>query len=165
MQCKCYFSNEQKWFPESSFEMGSKTNVYVMSWSAKLLSFTAQTETMCVWVSLTHLRNIVQCLKKKKHCLLVSVTAHFFFFGNPISDLLFGWSRIELYKHSAEYLKYLMHFNHSHGWLCFNVFQQSNAWWKLKTIVHCPLVASQRRRLPWVQLAGHKGIRKKCCTF
>ncbi|XDV43377.1 hypothetical protein PO909_011865 [Leuciscus waleckii] len=34
---------------------------------------------------------------------------------------------------------------------------QSNAWWKLKTIVHCPLVATQRRRLSWVQLAGHKG--------
>ncbi|XP_077096014.1 inositol-trisphosphate 3-kinase A isoform X4 [Siphateles boraxobius] len=34
--------------------------------------------------------------------------------------------------------------------------EQSNAWWKLKTIVHCPLVASQRRRLSWVQLAGHK---------
>ncbi|KAK7153149.1 hypothetical protein R3I93_011145 [Phoxinus phoxinus] len=35
--------------------------------------------------------------------------------------------------------------------------EQSNAWWKLKTIVHCPLVATQRRRLSWVQLAGHKG--------
>ncbi|KAJ8399490.1 hypothetical protein AAFF_G00412020 [Aldrovandia affinis] len=30
-------------------------------------------------------------------------------------------------------------------------------WWKLKTIVHWPFVASQRRRLSWVQLAGHKG--------
>ncbi|XP_051578495.1 inositol-trisphosphate 3-kinase A-like [Myxocyprinus asiaticus] len=35
--------------------------------------------------------------------------------------------------------------------------EQNNAWWKLKTIVHCPLVASQRKRLSWVQLAGHKG--------
>lgn len=35
--------------------------------------------------------------------------------------------------------------------------EQTNAWWKLKTIVKCPLVASQRRRLSWVQLAGHKG--------
>ncbi|KAG1972520.1 inositol-trisphosphate 3-kinase B [Pimephales promelas] len=35
--------------------------------------------------------------------------------------------------------------------------EQTNAWWKLKTIVHCPLVATQRRRLSWVQLAGHKG--------
>ncbi|XP_059375103.1 inositol-trisphosphate 3-kinase A-like [Carassius carassius] len=35
--------------------------------------------------------------------------------------------------------------------------EQSNAWWKLKTIVSCPLVNSQRRRLSWVQLAGHKG--------
>ncbi|XP_051502090.1 inositol-trisphosphate 3-kinase A [Myxocyprinus asiaticus] len=35
--------------------------------------------------------------------------------------------------------------------------EQTNAWWKLKTIVHCPLVASQRKRLSWVQLAGHKG--------
>lgn len=139
--------------------MGSKTNVYVMSWSAKLLSFTAQTETMCVWVSLTHLRNIVQCFKKKNTVCWFRLLVTFFFW-NPVSDLLFGWSRIELYTHSAEYLKYIMHFNHSHGWLCFNVFQQSNAWWKLKTIVHCPLVASQRRRLPWVQLAGHKGIHK-----
>ncbi|KAJ8353584.1 hypothetical protein SKAU_G00211510 [Synaphobranchus kaupii] len=30
-------------------------------------------------------------------------------------------------------------------------------WWKLKTIVHWPFVSSQRRRLSWVQLAGHKG--------
>ncbi|XP_042598461.1 inositol-trisphosphate 3-kinase A-like isoform X1 [Cyprinus carpio] len=35
--------------------------------------------------------------------------------------------------------------------------EQSNAWWKLKTIVNCPLLTSQRRRLSWVQLAGHKG--------
>ncbi|XP_016400065.1 inositol-trisphosphate 3-kinase A-like [Sinocyclocheilus rhinocerous] len=35
--------------------------------------------------------------------------------------------------------------------------EQINAWWKLKTIVSCPLVTSQRRRLSWVQLAGHKG--------
>ncbi|XP_071760343.1 inositol-trisphosphate 3-kinase A isoform X2 [Centroberyx gerrardi] len=33
----------------------------------------------------------------------------------------------------------------------------SKPWWKLKTIVHWPFVASQRRRLNWVQLAGHKG--------
>lgn len=57
----------------------------------------------------------------------------------------------------TEYLKYWMHLFYSHGWLCFNVFQQSNAWWKLKTIVNCPLLTSQRRRLSWVQLAGHKG--------
>ncbi|TRY55397.1 hypothetical protein DNTS_034415 [Danionella cerebrum] len=40
--------------------------------------------------------------------------------------------------------------------------EQTNAWWKLKTIVNCPLVASQRRRLSWVQLAGHKGSFKAC---
>lgn len=142
--------------------MGSKTNVYVMGCSAGLLSFTAPNETMCVWVSLTHLRNIVQCLKK--HCQLVSVTGHSSFLESNLR-LIVGWPRVELYINSAESLKYLMHFYHSHGWLCFNVFQQSNAWWKLKTIVHCPLVATQRRRLSWVQLAGHKGMPKKWCTF
>ncbi|XP_064193044.1 inositol-trisphosphate 3-kinase A [Anguilla rostrata] len=30
-------------------------------------------------------------------------------------------------------------------------------WWKLKTFVNWPFVPSQRRRLSWVQLAGHKG--------
>lgn len=35
--------------------------------------------------------------------------------------------------------------------------EQSKPWWRLRTIVHCPFVASQRRRLNWVQLAGHKG--------
>ncbi|KAM3871247.1 inositol-trisphosphate 3-kinase A [Diretmus argenteus] len=35
--------------------------------------------------------------------------------------------------------------------------EQCKPWWKLKTIVHWPFVASQRRRLNWVQLAGHKG--------
>lgn len=30
-------------------------------------------------------------------------------------------------------------------------------WWKLKTIVHWSFSASQRKRLNWVQLAGHKG--------
>ncbi|XP_034051032.1 inositol-trisphosphate 3-kinase A, partial [Thalassophryne amazonica] len=30
-------------------------------------------------------------------------------------------------------------------------------WWKLKTVVHWPFSASHRRRLNWVQLAGHKG--------
>ncbi|KAJ8288550.1 hypothetical protein COCON_G00012090 [Conger conger] len=34
---------------------------------------------------------------------------------------------------------------------------QTRPWWKLKTIVHWPFVTSQRRRLSWVQLAGHKG--------
>ncbi|KAG7454091.1 hypothetical protein MATL_G00263870 [Megalops atlanticus] len=34
---------------------------------------------------------------------------------------------------------------------------QNRPWWKLKTIVHWPFVASQRKRLSWVQLAGHKG--------
>ncbi|KAG9336325.1 hypothetical protein JZ751_002672 [Albula glossodonta] len=34
---------------------------------------------------------------------------------------------------------------------------QTRPWWKLKTIVHWPIVASQRKRLSWVQLAGHKG--------
>ncbi|XP_029900145.1 inositol-trisphosphate 3-kinase A [Myripristis murdjan] len=34
---------------------------------------------------------------------------------------------------------------------------ESKPWWKLKTIVHWPFAASQRRRLNWVQLAGHKG--------
>ncbi|KAK1793504.1 hypothetical protein P4O66_011873 [Electrophorus voltai] len=35
--------------------------------------------------------------------------------------------------------------------------EQARPWWKLKTVVHWPFVASQRRRLSWVQLAGHKG--------
>lgn len=35
---------------------------------------------------------------------------------------------------------------------------QSNKWWKLKTIVHWPFSATQRRKLNWVQLAGHKGM-------
>ncbi|XP_058255663.1 inositol-trisphosphate 3-kinase A isoform X2 [Hemibagrus wyckioides] len=30
-------------------------------------------------------------------------------------------------------------------------------WWMLKTVVHWQVVASQRKRLSWVQLAGHKG--------
>ncbi|XP_039597407.1 inositol-trisphosphate 3-kinase A [Polypterus senegalus] len=30
-------------------------------------------------------------------------------------------------------------------------------WWKIKTIVHCPLVVPPRKRYAWVQLAGHKG--------
>ncbi|XP_072545804.1 inositol-trisphosphate 3-kinase A [Salminus brasiliensis] len=34
---------------------------------------------------------------------------------------------------------------------------EAKPWWKLKTVVHWPLVASQRKRLSWVQLAGHKG--------
>lgn len=34
---------------------------------------------------------------------------------------------------------------------------QSKPWWKLKTIVHWPFSATQRRKLNWVQLAGHKG--------
>ncbi|XP_069008389.1 inositol-trisphosphate 3-kinase A [Embiotoca jacksoni] len=34
---------------------------------------------------------------------------------------------------------------------------ESKSWWKLKTIVHWPFSATQRRRLNWVQLAGHKG--------
>ncbi|KAL7873403.1 hypothetical protein AOLI_G00124740 [Acnodon oligacanthus] len=35
--------------------------------------------------------------------------------------------------------------------------EQAKPWWKLKTVVYWPLVASQRKRLSWVQLAGHKG--------
>ncbi|XP_056282245.1 inositol-trisphosphate 3-kinase A [Pseudoliparis swirei] len=31
------------------------------------------------------------------------------------------------------------------------------AWWKLKTIVHWPFSVTQRPKLNWVQLAGHKG--------
>ncbi|XP_076834212.1 inositol-trisphosphate 3-kinase A isoform X2 [Brachyhypopomus gauderio] len=34
---------------------------------------------------------------------------------------------------------------------------EARPWWKLKTVVHWPLVASQRKRLSWIQLAGHKG--------
>ncbi|KAM7403112.1 hypothetical protein PAMA_003840 [Pampus argenteus] len=34
---------------------------------------------------------------------------------------------------------------------------ESKPWWKLKTIVHWPFSVSQRRKLNWVQLAGHKG--------
>ncbi|XP_006786281.1 inositol-trisphosphate 3-kinase A [Neolamprologus brichardi] len=30
-------------------------------------------------------------------------------------------------------------------------------WWKLKTFVHWPFSVSQRKRINWVQLAGHKG--------
>lgn len=35
--------------------------------------------------------------------------------------------------------------------------EQIRPWWKLKTIVQCSLITSQRKRLSWVQLAGHKG--------
>ncbi|KAL2099101.1 hypothetical protein ACEWY4_005581 [Coilia grayii] len=35
--------------------------------------------------------------------------------------------------------------------------EQTKPWWKLKTIVHLPFLVSQRKRLSWVQLAGHKG--------
>ncbi|XP_071354143.1 inositol-trisphosphate 3-kinase A [Trachinotus anak] len=34
---------------------------------------------------------------------------------------------------------------------------ESKPWWKLKTIVQWPFRATQRRKLNWVQLAGHKG--------
>ncbi|XP_054469977.1 inositol-trisphosphate 3-kinase A [Anoplopoma fimbria] len=34
---------------------------------------------------------------------------------------------------------------------------ESKPWWKLKTIVHWPFSVTQRRKLNWVQLAGHKG--------
>ncbi|XP_062296142.1 inositol-trisphosphate 3-kinase A [Scomber scombrus] len=34
---------------------------------------------------------------------------------------------------------------------------ESKPWWKLKTLVHWPFSATQRRKLNWVQLAGHKG--------
>ncbi|XP_042355994.1 inositol-trisphosphate 3-kinase A [Plectropomus leopardus] len=34
---------------------------------------------------------------------------------------------------------------------------ESKPWWKLKTIVHWPFSATQRKKLNWVQLAGHKG--------
>ncbi|AWP16463.1 putative inositol-trisphosphate 3-kinase A [Scophthalmus maximus] len=34
---------------------------------------------------------------------------------------------------------------------------ESKPWWKLKTIVQWPFSATQRRKLNWVQLAGHKG--------
>ncbi len=158
MLCKCYSSNEQECFSECLFETGSKPDVYVMGWSARLQSFTAPTETMCVWLSLTHLRNIVQCWR---HYNLVSLTGQTSF----ISDLLSGCQRSSCIYRVFEILNV---FIHSHGWLCFNVFQQSNAWWKLKTIVNCNLLTSQRRRLSWVQLAGHKGkppLPPKSCTF
>ncbi|XP_037550438.1 inositol-trisphosphate 3-kinase A [Nematolebias whitei] len=34
---------------------------------------------------------------------------------------------------------------------------ESKPWWKLKTYVRWPLNAAHRRKLNWVQLAGHKG--------
>ncbi|XP_017331879.1 inositol-trisphosphate 3-kinase A isoform X2 [Ictalurus punctatus] len=34
---------------------------------------------------------------------------------------------------------------------------EAKPWWTLKTVVHWHVVASQRKRLSWVQLAGHKG--------
>ncbi|XP_061650802.1 inositol-trisphosphate 3-kinase A [Phyllopteryx taeniolatus] len=34
---------------------------------------------------------------------------------------------------------------------------ETKTWWKLKTIVHWPFSTVQRRKLNWVQLAGHKG--------
>ncbi|MBN3298800.1 IP3KA kinase, partial [Amia calva] len=37
------------------------------------------------------------------------------------------------------------------------VLHAQRPWWKIKTIVHWPFVASQRKRLSWIQLAGHKG--------
>uniref|UniRef100_A0A8C5GJQ9 Kinase n=1 Tax=Gouania willdenowi TaxID=441366 RepID=A0A8C5GJQ9_GOUWI len=47
------------------------------------------------------------------------------------------------------------------SWNCYHVFlyflKQNKPWWKLKTIVQWPFSATQRRRLSWVQLAGHKG--------
>ncbi|XP_028856334.1 inositol-trisphosphate 3-kinase A [Denticeps clupeoides] len=38
--------------------------------------------------------------------------------------------------------------------------EQNKSWWKLKTLVNLPLLASQRKRISWVQLAGHKGCFK-----
>ncbi|KAJ3613047.1 hypothetical protein NHX12_019303 [Muraenolepis orangiensis] len=35
--------------------------------------------------------------------------------------------------------------------------EHPKAWWKLKTVVNWPFNAIQRKRLNWVQLAGHKG--------
>ncbi|XP_065144439.2 inositol-trisphosphate 3-kinase A [Paramisgurnus dabryanus] len=35
--------------------------------------------------------------------------------------------------------------------------EYNNTRWKLKTLVHCHLLTSHSRRLPWVQLAGHEG--------
>lgn len=35
--------------------------------------------------------------------------------------------------------------------------QSKPPWWKLKTFVQWPFSASQRRKVSWVQLAGHKG--------
>ncbi|XP_061824365.1 inositol-trisphosphate 3-kinase A isoform X2 [Nerophis lumbriciformis] len=34
---------------------------------------------------------------------------------------------------------------------------ENKPWWKLKTIVQWPFSATQRRKVNWVQLAGHKG--------
>ncbi|CAN9502107.1 unnamed protein product [Ophioblennius macclurei] len=34
---------------------------------------------------------------------------------------------------------------------------KTKPWWKLKTFVNWTFIASQRRKLNWVQLAGHKG--------
>lgn len=34
---------------------------------------------------------------------------------------------------------------------------ENKPWWKLKTIVHCSISATQRKKINWVQLAGHKG--------
>ncbi|KAM6912668.1 inositol-trisphosphate 3-kinase A [Xenentodon cancila] len=34
---------------------------------------------------------------------------------------------------------------------------ESKSWWKLKTYVRWPFNAAQRKKLNWVQLAGHKG--------
>lgn len=128
--------------------MGSKPDVYVMGWSARLQSFTAPTETMCVWLSLTHLRNTVQCWKTLSDGF--GGWSHFFYLR-----LIVRWSRVELYLQQS-----IWNIECTYSIVmddCFNVFQQSNAWWKLKTIVNCPLLTSQRRRLSWVQLAGHKG--------
>ncbi|KAI7804609.1 inositol-trisphosphate 3-kinase A [Triplophysa rosa] len=38
-----------------------------------------------------------------------------------------------------------------------SVRELNNTRWKLKTIVHCHLLASNPKRLSWVQLAGHEG--------
>ncbi|KAM9777901.1 inositol-trisphosphate 3-kinase A [Neosynchiropus ocellatus] len=34
---------------------------------------------------------------------------------------------------------------------------ENKPWWKLKTIVQCSITATQRKKISWVQLAGHKG--------
>lgn len=65
-------------------------------------------------------------------------------------DIVFCGSVAFFFLFSVRFTAYLFY--------CDYVYvHQTKPWWKLKTIVHWPFSAAQRRKLNWVQLAGHKG--------